>query len=593
MSVRFRMRRRIFRRYFWGGFALLIATLFAIDLTFIHSAWTHRCDLLRSQLSTELRILGGESGPVTGTWVRGAASRAGVRVTAFDPQGRVVADSETKSVGAEPSGADPEVARAVPGEISTAMRPPILPEWLFAAGPLPTAGPGWVLRLSCSLADVRREITILAIKLLTVSCLSLGVALGLTFWFMRSFSRRIDRLRTYIEGLPDASLPDDELPGGDDALGSFSQSLRDTAPKIRELLDRLKLEGARREAILTSMVEGVLAVDKELRVTFCNKSFARTVGARTPVPEGMPLLDLARDATLRDILVSVLTSGQPVERRIELRGRQAHSFEIQATPLAGPSARGALAILHDITELERLERIRKDFVANVSHELRTPLAAIRGYAETLLDGALEDQENNRKFVEIILAHAIRLNNIASDLLVISELESNGVATQPKRVSIRAVVESALRTVESSAKVQGVKLSYGRMEDFEVMGYEIRLEQAFVNLLDNAVKFNRPDGEVRIETGGVENGKAVITISDTGIGIPSDDLPRIFERFYRVDKARSRAVGGTGLGLAIVRHVIEQMGGSIRVESQLGRGSRFTLLLPRAEVAVLPPAAVVA
>ena len=219
--------------------------------------------------------------------------------------------------------------------------------------------------------------------------------------------------------------------------------------------------------------------------------------------------------------------------------------------MAGPSARGALAILHDITELERLERVRKDFVANVSHELRTPLAAIRGYAETLLDGALEDLENNRKFVEVILAHAIRLNNIASDLLVISELESTSAATQPKRLSLRAVVESALRTVESAARVNGVRLSSGRFDDFEVLGYEIRLEQAFVNLLDNAVKFNRPNGEVRIETGGLENGRAIITISDTGIGIPSDDLPRIFERFYRVDKARSRAVGGTGLGLSIV------------------------------------------
>ena len=349
------------------------------------------------------------------------------------------------------------------------------------------------------------------------------------------------------------------------------------------MVDELKLEGARREAILASMVEGVLAVDRQQRVTFCNRSFARTVGARIPVPEGMPLLDLARDPALRDVLITVLQTGLPVERRIQLRGVQAHSFEVQAVPLAGPSAHGALAILHDITELERLERVRKDFVANVSHELRTPLAAIRGYAETLLDGALEDLEHNRKFVEVILAHAIRLNNIASDLLILSELES-GAQTQPKRVSIRSTIESALRTVESAAKVRNVKLTTGLIEPLYVKGYEIRLEQAFVNLLDNAVKFNRPDGEVRIETSAAGDGKVGITISDTGIGIPSDDLPRIFERFYRVDKARSRAVGGTGLGLSIVRHVIEQMGGTIRVSSQLGKGSQFVMELPCEEVA---------
>jgi two-component system phosphate regulon sensor histidine kinase PhoR len=488
-------------------------------------------------------------------WVQSAAAHSGARVQVLNAQGGMVGDS---------GGGIGEDADAISASVPLAN--------------------GESLRLSTPLTEVNASVTDLRIRLAAITFLSVVLALGLTYLFMRSFSRRMQRLRTYIEGLPEASLPDEELPGGNDALGSLSQALRQTAPKIRDLVDELKLEGARREAILASMVEGVLAVDKEQRVTFCNRSFARTIGARMPVPAGMPLLDLARDPVLRDVLVTVLQTGNPVERRIQLRGVQAHSFEVQAVPLAGPSAHGALAILHDITELERLERVRKDFVANVSHELRTPLAAIRGYAETLLDGALEDLEHNRKFVEVILAHAIRLNNIASDLLVLSELES-GAQTQPKRVSIRSTIEAALRTVESGAKVRGVKLSAGSIDPLFVKGYEIRLEQAFVNLLDNAVKFNRPDGEVRIETFTTEDGKAVVAISDTGIGIPSDDLPRIFERFYRVDKARSRAVGGTGLGLSIVRHVIEQMGGTIRVESQLGKGSRFVIELPCEEVSI--------
>ena len=254
-----------------------------------------------------------------------------------------------------------------------------------------------------------------------------------------------------------------------------------------------------------------------------------------------------------------------------------------AGPLAGPSTRGALAILHDVTELERLERVRKDFVANVSHELRTPLAAIRGYAETLLDGALQDQEHNRRFVEIIQAQATRLSNIASDLLTLSELESNGKArpAQPQPVSVRSAFESALRTVESAARVRGVHLLCGPIDEVFVLGNELRLEQVLVNLLDNAVKFNRPNGEVHLEAREAD-GAARITIRDTGIGIPSEDLPRIFERFYRVDKARSREMGGTGLGLSIVRHVIEQMNGSIRVDSQLGVGSEFTITIPTIE-----------
>jgi two-component system phosphate regulon sensor histidine kinase PhoR len=554
------MRSRIFRRYFWSALLLFVLSLLAIDFYVVHAYSSRRLERLNAQLELEARILAGEPIGSLPQWAASAAARSGARVQILNAQGGVEADSGSKS-GDE--GDSP---------------------WAT----VPLAGPeqaGWRLRLSMPLTEVNTSLARLAMWLGLITLASVALALGLTYLFMRSFSRRMQRLRTYIEGLPEASLPDEELPGGNDALGSLSQALRQTAPKIRDLVDKLKLEGARREAILASMVEGVLAVDKELRVTFCNRSFARTMGARMPVPEGMPLLDLARDPALRDVLVTVLQTGQIVERRIQLRGVQAHSFEVQAVPLAGPSAHGALAILHDITELERLERVRKDFVANVSHELRTPLAAIRGYAETLLDGALEDLEHNRKFVEVILAHAIRLNNIASDLLILSELESSGGQTQPKRVSIRSTIEAALRTVESAAKVRGVKLTAGAIEPLYVKGYEIRLEQAFVNLLDNAVKFNRPDGEVRIETALTDQAKASITISDTGIGIPSDDLPRIFERFYRVDKARSRAVGGTGLGLSIVRHVIEQMGGTIRVQSQLGKGSQFVIELPCEEVPI--------
>src|SRR5581483_4336620 len=396
----------------------------------------------------------------------------------------------------------------------------------------------------------------------------LAVAAALGFFFTSAFSRRVSQIRAYAERLLDAPVFDEGLPSGDDDLGLLARSLQRTAPRIRELVESLKLEGARREAILASMVEGVLAVDKDLRVTFCNQAFARTVGARLPVVPGIPLLELVRDPGLREIMTRVISSGERVEQRLNLPGAGARSFEVLAGPFGASQTRGALAILHDVTQLERLERIRRDFVANVSHELRTPLAAIRGYAETLLDGALDDSENNRHFVEIILAQATRLSNIASDLLSLSELESTSATPAPPQpVSIRAAIESALRTVESTARVQGVRLLCERLEDLKVVGYELRLEQVFVNLLDNAVKFNRPNGEVQVEMRR-DNGKVRILIGDTGVGIPSEDLPRIFERFYRADKARSRAMGGTGLGLSIVKHAVEQMGGTIEVHSRL-------------------------
>jgi two-component system phosphate regulon sensor histidine kinase PhoR len=406
----------------------------------------------------------------------------------------------------------------------------------------------------------------------------LTAAAGLAFVFIRSFSRRVAQIRAYAERLLDAPLLEQSLPAGDDDLGHLARSLQRTAPRIRELVESLKLEGARREAILASMIEGVLAVDRDLRVTFCNYSFARTVGARLPVIPGISLLEMVRDPGLREIMTTVISTGERVERRLTLPGAAARSFEVLAGPLGSPDTRGALAILHDVTELERLERVRRDFVANVSHELRTPLASIRGYAETLLDGALEDRDNNRRFVEIILAQATRLSNIASDLLSLSELESTARIVSPQPVSLKSALESALRTVESAARVQGVHLECQKLEDFKVVGYELRLEQVFVNLLDNAVKFNRPNGEVHVEMR-KDDGKVSILIGDTGVGIPSEDLPRIFERFYRADKARSRAMGGTGLGLSIVKHAVEQMGGTVHVHSRLGEGSEFTVELP--------------
>jgi two-component system phosphate regulon sensor histidine kinase PhoR len=550
------MRTRIVRRFLWTAFVLFAISLFGVDLYVTRVTLSDAIEDLRAALTSQARILRAElpsAGPPFEAWVKAAAAQSGSRVAVLDRAGSTLADSDPNAETAM------LLSVALPFENS--------------------ASPAATLTLYQSLDPIHVRAAALQFRLLTASFVSLALAACLTFFFVQSFSRQTSSLRAYTERLLDPQISEQELPSGDDDLGALAQSLRRTVPRIRGLLESLKLEGARREAILASMVEGVLAVDKDLRVTFCNNSFARTVGARMPVNPGMQLLELVRDPSLIEIMTDVLSSGERVERRLTLAAAEQHSFEVLAGPMAGPSTRGALAILHDVTELERLERVRKDFVANVSHELRTPLAAIRGYAETLLDGALDDRENNHRFVEIIQAQATRLTNIASDLLTISELESNHNAPSPKPVSIRAALESALRTVESGARIRGVHLLSEELDDLQVLGNELQLEQVFVNLLDNAVKFNRPNGEVRVEAHSTD-GAAQITISDTGIGIPSEDLPRVFERFYRADKARSREMGGTGLGLSIVKHVIEQMGGTVMVQSQVGQGSRFTLTVPQ-------------
>ncbi|MDP9053628.1 MAG: ATP-binding protein [Acidobacteriota bacterium] len=404
-------------------------------------------------------------------------------------------------------------------------------------------------------------------------------AFWLTWTFSRALEWRTHRLKLFAEHVLDATSVAEPLPEDGKEAMLLNQSLRRMAARIRELVERLSLESSRRDVILKSMAEGVLAVDHQMRVLFCNQALADALGLKHPVEENTPLLGLIRDPTFLTLISGVLASGEAVKRKLQFTMDDPSVFETYAAPLAVPPHRGALIILHDITGLERLERIRRDFVANVSHELRTPLTAIRGYAETLLGGALDDSDHNRRFVEIIQAHAIRLNNIASDLLTLSDLESGRRDTDPGPISVEDAVNTALLTVEPEASIRGVQLVRGTVRDAFILGHALRLEQALVNLLDNAVKFNQPGGEARIDAGTMADGRVFISVSDTGSGMPSDDLPRIFERFYRVDRARSREVGGTGLGLSIVKHAVERMEGIIKVESRLGKGSTFTILVP--------------
>ena len=432
---------------------------------------------------------------------------------------------------------------------------------------------GIMLAVDLSAGDSRVTRTILEI------CLCLIGAVAMTGIFSRSLAWRVERLRVFTDHVLDMNSLDAPLPDESEETAVLNQSLRRMALRIRELVERLSLESHRRDAILKSMAEGVLAVDHQMRVMFCNQSLSRALALKGQVEVNAPLIGVVRDPKVLGLIANVLSSGEPASAKLQFTGEDSSVFEAYASPLDVPPHRGALVILHDITGLERLERIRKDFVANVSHEMRTPLTAIRGYAETLLSGAITDDEHNRRFVEIIQAHAIRLNNIASDLLTLSDLESGRRDTEPGPISVEEAVNTALLTVEAEARVRRVHLVRGEVVDATITGHALRLEQALVNLLDNAVKFNREGGEAKIEAVVGPDGRVRVMVSDTGRGIPSDDLPRIFERFYRVDKARSREVGGTGLGLSIVRHVVERMDGTIKVDSRLGRGSTFTISFP--------------
>jgi two-component system, OmpR family, phosphate regulon sensor histidine kinase PhoR len=587
------IRTPIFRKLLLGS-SLIVAVSF-LTLNFYLSRYITQRELQGAQqmLETSARILAAEVAQVPPSelqaWTLRAGERAQARITVISDAGIVLADSEHHPESMENHASRPEIRDAYEGRIGKSIRhsSTLDHDLCYVAMAFSYLGrPRFILRLAIPVETLHTASATVRRKIITASLLALAVALGITYAFSRSFSWRIRQLKDFADGLVEERSLRTSLPEPDDELGDLAASFKRTGAQLRDLVDRLSLESARREAILASMVEGVLAVDDRLRITFCNDSFAKLIGMNSsndmkPILEGVPLVDIFRDPEVMGMLSRALEEGNSIKQRLRLTAIDGHWFEVQVSRLTGPPHAGAIAILHDVTDLERLERIRKDFVANVSHELRTPLTSIRGAAETLLEGALEDREHNRHFVEMIRAQSVRLNNITSDLLVLSELESGRPAAPPERVSVLAAVDAALHAIESEARVRGVQLVREKLEEMEVMGDRTRLEQALVNLLDNAVKFNHPGGEVRVQAGWGSVGRARIAVADTGIGIPSQDLSRIFERFYRVDKARSRDVGGTGLGLSIVKHIVERMGGAISVESRLGEGSTFTVNLPLA------------
>ncbi len=577
---------RLFRKLLFTSLLLILTALVSADFLLTRYIAARERAHAAQLMEEDARILGPDLAtvdpPALQSWVARAAARARARVTVIARDGVVLADSQHDPATMENHATRPEVLAALAGRTGVALRrsATVNVDLYYLAVPVALQGyeGAQLLRFAVPLESVGSAIAEVRWLVVRVSAFAALLSLVVAYIVARAFTRRIRRIQGFAQELVKADFSGTLAVEADDELGSVARSLRGMAEQFRDMLDRLSREGGRRQAILASMVEGVLAVDRDLRITFYNDALARALHLRGSIPEGLPLLQVVRDPSLKDLMTRVLQTGDPSRARLTLSGAGASVFEAQAAPLDAKARSGAIAILHDITELEHLERVRKDFVANLSHELRTPLAAIRGYAETLLDGAIDDPQNNRRFLEIIIAHTVRLADMASDLLALAELESERGALPPERVSVREAVESAMRTVNAEARSRLVRLSSGTVEDVFVMGQKFRLEHALVNLLANAIKYNRPGGEVRLEA--AQAGDLVrISVRDNGIGISSEELRRIFERFYCVDKARSRATGGTGLGLSIVKHITERMLGTVNVESQIGKGSTFTLLFP--------------
>jgi two-component system phosphate regulon sensor histidine kinase PhoR len=411
---------------------------------------------------------------------------------------------------------------------------------------------------------------------LAIFLLAAGVAFFLS---SRSFTLRMRRMKDFTARAAAGDFTPLERDHRHDELADLAETLSRTVAGLGQTIRTLTDERNRSSAILGSMVEGVAVVTGDERILYCNWAFEQILELPEGSSQGRTLVEALRQADLIALVRQALPGVEERTGEVEVGTVRRRSFSVTAAPVRAAGANGAVLVLHDITELRRLERVRRDFVANVSHEFKTPLTAIQGFAETLLSGALDDKANRKRFVEIIREHARRLARLTDDLLKLSRIEAGRLELEIRPIRVEALVNGCVETARLNAQARGLQIHVDLQENAPaVRGDGAQLGEVLQNLLDNAVQYTPSGGQIEVKAR--SNGHEVIfTVTDTGIGIPESDLERIFERFYRVDAARSREAGGTGLGLAIARHIVDAHGGRIWVESAVGQGSRFHFSIP--------------
>jgi len=509
------------------------------------------------------------------------------RVTFISVKGEVLGDSDVSPAELkelENHLGRPEVQQALKSGQGSSIRysATLMTTMLYVALPFhDSGGEDGVLRLALPLSSLQKTRSSLNAILFISLASALLVSLILSYILSNVTSRSLRTMSKIAAQIGNGEFGRRIPVLGRDEVGELAGVMNDMAARIEGELKSVAAEKNRLDTILRGMGEGVMVTDSRGVITLVNPAFRALLDLREDV-EGKPLMDITRHPSLNEAFRKLIETKTECAEEFILPMNGGKTVQTHWVPLLEKEVLlGVVAVFHDISDLKRLEKIRRDFVANVSHELRTPVTVIKGYAETLLDGVLStDPEKAAVFLEKIHRHAGRLASLIGDLLILSELESGVTTPEAAPVAIGPVIDHVCTLLEEKALSKNISIIQpGSGETGEVLADRAKLEQVLVNLLDNAIKYTQDNGTITISSAETD-GMLTIAVSDTGIGIPDNDLPRIFERFYRVDAARSREQGGTGLGLAIVKHILQLYGGSISVESRPGKGSTFSFTLKK-------------
>lgn len=576
--------------------SMVALSVIASGLLMLKTFKENHINVLEDTLEREMRLIAAQMEWISGSdellidfytpHVQQLKELMETRVTLIKGDGTVIADSDYNPRDMDNHGHREEIIGAIENGIgkSTRSSDTLQQSMLYVAIPVTNtvSNENYVLRLAISLQEVEQSISSLTVVLVAGLIILFVVAALISYRIALGLTRPLEKITQVAKRIKNMDYRARVDVQKNDEIGELGHAINAMAESLQIQMTRIRQNENHLQSVLSNMINGIVMMDASGSILIMNERAEQILGISAAKLIGRHYREMKQQFELSQLIIEGFETKSHIHEEITFYYPEERLLELNIVPIYQGSSSdlgGVLLVLQDVSAIRRLERMRSEFVANVSHELKTPIAAVKGFAETLLGGAVKDEETTKAFLGIIYDESERLNRLIGDILELSKIESRRAPLILSPVDIKQFMTNTIAILEVSADQKQIEVNLTSPEELYMEGDEDRLRQIFVNLLSNAISYTPEGGKIFVNISVTEQEKVQITIKDTGIGIPEKDLPRIFERFYRVDKARSRGSGGTGLGLSIVKHLVEMHKGTITVESAVGEGTTFTLELP--------------